>query len=29
MAKHVLTLTDMQLNELVTNGQLEEVIKDV
>jgi len=28
MAKHVLSLTDAQLNELVANGQLEEVEKN-
>ena len=28
MAKHVLSLTDAQLSELVANGQFEEVIKD-
>ena len=28
MAKHVLSLTDAQLNELVANGQFEEVTKD-
>ena len=28
MAKHVLTLTDAQLSELLANGQFEEVIKD-
>ena len=28
MAKHVLSLTDAQLSELVANGQFEEVVKD-
>lgn len=28
MAKHVLTLTDAQLSELIANGQFEEVTKD-
>lgn len=28
MAKHVLSLTDAQLNKLVANGQFEEVAKD-
>lgn len=28
MAKHVLSLTDAQLSELVANGQFEEVTKD-
>ena len=28
MAKHVLSLTDAQLSELLANGQFEEVIKD-
>jgi len=28
MAKHVLSLTDLQLNELLANGQFEEVKKD-
>lgn len=28
MAKHVLALTDVQLSELIANGQFEEVIKD-
>jgi len=28
MAKHVLSLTDAQLNELLANGQFEEVTKD-
>lgn len=28
MAKHVLSLTDAQLSELVANGQIEEVEKD-
>ena len=28
MAKHVLSLTDSQLNELLANGQFEEVKKD-
>ncbi len=28
MAKHVLSLTDAQLNKLVANGQFEEVVKD-
>lgn len=28
MAKHVLSLTDAQLSELIANGQFEEVIRD-
>jgi len=28
MAKHVLALTDLQLSELMTSRQFEEVIKD-
>ena len=28
MAKHVLALTDLQLSELIENGQFEEVVKD-
>lgn len=28
MARHVLSLTEVQLNELVTNGQFEEVAKN-
>ena len=28
MAKHVLSLTDAQLNKLVADGQFEEVVKD-
>gem|GEM_PF-6181965 len=28
MAKHVLSLTETQLNELLVNGQFEEVTKD-
>jgi len=28
MAKHVLALTDAQLNVLIANGQFEEVAKD-
>ena len=28
MAKHVLSMTDAQLSELLANGQFEEVIKD-
>ena len=28
LAKYVLTLTDLQLSEIIENGQFEEVVKD-